>query len=207
MAVYDGRQVQIYGFDLQDCHVHQSTKTCPVDGDLLPLSDLFVYNIEDEATTEIKSHILIGISATENVIYSWELILRQDDFDIKSRGKQEMNWEEPPVKAVSASQWATNTASKLFHRLTFDKRVAMALCVGSTIIFYNMHLPSNDGIIEWNTLYSIQVSSSLLPIHHIKFCSPNTLAVVSGNDSTQLSIWSEIRVGVAPVCERTLHFK
>ncbi|RCH95795.1 regulator of (H+)-ATPase in vacuolar membrane, partial [Rhizopus azygosporus] len=207
VAVYDGRQVQIYGFDLQDCHVHQSTKTCPVDGDLLPLSDLFVYNIEDEATTEIKSHILIGISATENVIYSWELILRQDDFDIKSRGKQEMNWEEPPVKAVSASQWATNTASKLFHRLTFDKRVAMALCVGSTIIFYNMHLPSNDGIIEWNTLYSIQVSSSLLPIHHIKFCSPNTLAVVSGNDSTQLSIWSEIRVGVAPVCERTLHFK
>lgn len=171
-----------------------------------PLSDLYVHNIEDEVTTEIRSHILIGISAITKKMISWELTVANNDFSIKSRGIQNMDWNQPPTMAMSAGEWATNTASRLFHRLTLDKRVDVALCVGSTILFYSMYITSNDAPIEWNVLYTLDLPSSL-SIQHIRYCSPNIVAVVSGDNSTQLSIWTGMRAGVAPICEQKISFE
>ncbi|KAG1221544.1 hypothetical protein G6F35_005917 [Rhizopus arrhizus] len=205
VAVYNGNQIQVYEFDQQDCHTHHSTKVCPTEEELPPLSDLYVHNIEDEVTTEIRSHILIGISAITKKMISWELTVANNDFSIKSRGIQNMDWNQPPTMAMSAGEWATNTASRLFHRLTLDKRVDVALCVGSTILFYSMYITSNDAPIEWNVLYTLDLPSSL-SIQHIRYCSPNIVAVVSGDNSTQLSIWTGMRAGVAPICEQKISF-
>ncbi|KAG1472233.1 hypothetical protein G6F56_001663 [Rhizopus delemar] len=205
VCFYDGSRIQVYEFDQQDCHIHHSTKTCPVEQVLPPLSDLHVYNVEDEITTETKSYILIGVSASTNKMFSWELTVIHDDFFIESRGVKDMDWEQPPTVVVAASQWATNTASKLFHRLTLEKRVAIVLCVGSTMLFYSLNLALDHGPIEWDVLYTLSLDS-LLPVHHIRYCSPNTVAVVSGDNATQLSIWSEIRASITPKCEQTIDF-
>lgn len=197
LAVYDGEQLKMYEFDnIQDCHVHVS-KVCENSEDL-SLSSLHVYNMEDPETSD-KSYLLIGVSNIEKSISTWFI---SSQFEITYRGTKHMhNWTNPNV-VVSASQWATNTASKLFHRLAFEKKTVLTVSLGHDIVFYNVNM--DDEIIEWDPMYTLDVSQ-LTEIQQIR-CGPSVVSIVSGKDSKSLSFWMEMRSGVAPICIKTLTF-
>ncbi|KAL7308090.1 regulator of (H+)-ATPase in vacuolar membrane, variant 3 [Mucor circinelloides] len=201
LAVYDGHHVKLYEFDKQDCHLHHFIK-CDTDA-VLDLSSLHVYNMDDPETGE-RSFLLIGVSTTLRQISTWHLTPnRLQHMDIAFRGTQTMPWTVDPDVVGSASQWATNTASKLFHRLALQKKLVLTVSLGPEIIFYGIN---TDNIsIEWDALFSMDASSLASSIHQIK-CAPGTIALVSGQDRKTLSIWMEMRSGVAPSCVKTFEF-
>ncbi|KAF1802905.1 RAVE protein 1 C terminal-domain-containing protein [Mucor lusitanicus] len=124
--------------------------------------------------------------------------------DIAFRGTQTMPWTVDPDVVGSASQWATNTASKLFHRLALQKKLVLTVSLGSEIVFYGIHTDTAADI-EWEALFSMDTSTSSSRIHHIK-CAPGTVALVTGQNQQTLSIWMELRSGVAPSCVQTFEF-
>lgn len=199
LAVYDGQHVKLYEFD--DCHLHHSIKF--ENESASDLSSLHVYNIDEPETGE-KSFLLIGVSTTLRQISTWHLTPNSEKhLDIAFRGTKTMPWSVAPDVVGSASQWATNTASKLFHRLALQKRLVLTVSLGSEIIFYNINTDNTD--IEWNALYSIDASHLESKIYQIK-CAPSTVALVSGQDHKTLSIWMDMRSGVAPNCIKTFQF-
>ncbi|KAI8640796.1 RAVE protein 1 C terminal-domain-containing protein [Parasitella parasitica] len=201
LAVYDGKHVKLYEFDNHDSHLHHSIQ-CD-NKSVLELSSLHVYNFDDPETGE-KSFLLIGVSTTLKQISTWHLTPNSlHHLDIAFRGTQTMPWSADPDVVGSASQWATNTASKLFHRLAAQKRSVLAVSLGSEIIFYSANTDSTE--IEWTALYSIDTCLVASKIYQIK-CAPSTVALVSGDDHKTLSIWMEMRSGVAPGCIKTFHF-
>ncbi|CEP07241.1 hypothetical protein [Parasitella parasitica] len=201
LAVYDGTHVRLYEFDNHDSHLYHSIK-CE-DESALELSSLHVYNLDGPETGE-KSFLLIGVSTTLKQISTWHLTPNSlHHLDIAFRGTRTMPWSVDPDIVGSASQWATNTASKLFHRLAAQKRLVLAVSLGAEIIFYSINTDNTE--IEWSALYSIDASLLASKIYQIK-CAPSTVALVSGDDHKTLSIWMEMRSGVAPGCVKTFQF-
>lgn len=200
LAVYDGEQVKMYEFgNIQDCHLHES-KVCENSEDL-DLSSLHVYNMENPDTGD-KSYLLIGVSNTNKSITTWFISTLSTGLTITYRGTKQMDtWLDPNV-VVSASQWATNTASKLFHRLALEKKLVLTVSLGNDIIFYNVNM--DQDIIEWEPMYTLD-ASQLEEIQQVR-CAPSVVSVVSGKESKTLSIWMEMRSGVAPGCVKTLEF-
>ncbi|KAG2213642.1 hypothetical protein INT46_000817 [Mucor plumbeus] len=201
LAVYDGQHVKLYEFDKQDCHLHHSIKL--ENESASELSSLHVYNINEPKTGE-KSFLLIGVSTTLKQISTWHLTPNSENhLDIAFRGTKTMPWSVAPDVVGSASQWATNTASKLFQRMSLQKRLVLTVSLGSEIIFYNINTDNTN--IEWDALYSIDASHLESKIYQIK-CAPSTVALVSGQDHKTLSIWMDMRSGVAPSCIKTFQF-
>lgn len=198
--MYDGEQLKMYEFDnIQDCHLHES-KACE-NSDGLDLSSLHVYNMEDLETGD-KSYLLIGVSNTRKSITTWFISALSTGLLISHRGTKCMDtWVDPHV-VVSASQWATNTASKLFHRLALEKKLVLTVSLGSDIVFYNVNL--DDDTIEWEAMYTLD-ASQLTEIQQIR-CAPSIVSIVSGKDNKTLSFWMEMRSGVAPTCVKILDF-
>lgn len=198
--MYDGHHVKLYEFDKQNCHLYHFI-TCETEA-ALDLSSLHVYNME-EADSGEKSFLLIGVSTTLRQISTWHLTRNHlQHMDIAFRGTQTMPWTVDPNVVGSASQWATNTASKLFHKMALQKKPVLIVSLGPEIIFYGINTDTTN--IEWNALFSMDTSSSSR-IHQIK-CAPGTVALVTGQDHKTLSIWMEIRSGVAPSCVKTFEF-
>lgn len=197
----------MYEFDKQDCHLHHFIK-CETDA-ALDLSSLHVYNLEEgreaAAAAGEKSFLLIGVSTTLRQISTWHLTRNHlQHMDIAFRGTQTMPWTVDPDVVGSASQWATNTASKLFHRLALQKKLVLTVSLGPEVIFYGINTDATN--IEWDALFSMDASSSgSSTIHQIK-CAPGTVALVTGQDHNTLSIWMDMRSGVAPSCVQTFEF-
>jgi hypothetical protein len=200
LAVYDGNQVKLYEFDKQDSHAYRSKKC---DNAAQSLSSLHVYNMDDPDTGE-RSFLLIGVSTTLKKISTWHLIPNGTCLDIVYRGTKDMSWAVDPVVVSSASQWATNTASKLFHRLALQKKVVLVVSLGTDIMFYNVKTDKSD--IEWEALFTLDTTQLSASIQKIK-CGPGIVAIVSGDDRKSLSIWMEMRAGVAPSCVQTFEFQ
>lgn len=203
MAVYDGQLVKIYEFDKKDCHLYHS-KICESNGDSIQeISSLHVYNMDDTVNGE-KPFLLMGVSKTLKQITTWHLTPNQNRMDIKYRGSVSMPWSVNPAVVTSASQWATNTASKLFHHLNLHRKIVLTVALESEIIFYTVNTEQED--IQWSVLYSLNTSQVATPIQKIR-CAPNAIAIVSGEDKKTLSIWMEMRSDVAPGCVKTFTFE
>lgn len=202
MAVYDGNQVKLYEFDKQDRHAYRFKK-CDSEGAAIDLSSLHVYNINDPDTGE-RSFLLIGVSTALKKISTWHLVPNRNHLDIVYRGTKDMPWLVDPVVVSTASQWATNTASKLFHCLALQKNIVLVVSLGTDIVFYNVK--TEDNVIEWETLFTLDTTQLNASIQKIK-CGPGVVAIVSGNDRKSLSIWMEMRAGVAPSCVQTFEFQ
>ncbi|KAI8988974.1 RAVE protein 1 C terminal-domain-containing protein [Pilobolus umbonatus] len=108
-------------------------------------------------------------------------------------------WTAEPDIVVSASQWAINTVSKLFHCLSSPKQLVIAVAMGTRILFYGIQDIQNT--IHWEVLYTMHTSYE--SIQKIS-CGPNILALVS-NDNI-LTIWMGMRSGVAPILVQTFKF-
>lgn len=115
-----------------------------------------------------------------------------------------MPWSVDPVVVSSASQWATNTASKLFQRLALLKKIVLVVSLGTDIVFYNVQ--TDDSVVEWEALFTLDTAQLNAPIQEIK-CGPSIVAIVSGDDRRTLSIWMEMRAGMAPICVQTIEFQ
>ncbi|GAA5804339.1 hypothetical protein HPULCUR_009827 [Helicostylum pulchrum] len=205
LAVYDGVQVKLFEFDnIQDCHLHHS-KVC-VNSTSLDLTSLHVYNMEDPITSE-KSYLLIGVSNTHQTITTWYLEPTEGGgLEINYRGSQQMtSWTSDPHVVVSASQWATNTASRLFHRLSFQQKHVLTVTVGTDVICYGVN--TEQETVEWEAIYTLDTSDLNGQIQQVR-CSPSIVSIVSGTDDNQtLSIWMEMRSNLAPVCVKKFKFK
>ncbi|KAI8047369.1 RAVE protein 1 C terminal-domain-containing protein [Gilbertella persicaria] len=197
LAVYDGNQLRLYEFDKEDCHLHHSKPLEPNEKNK-QLSFLHVYNMENPDTGE-RTFLLIGISASLKTISTWYLM----DGNITFRGTSSMPWDADPNISISASQWATNTVSKLLYRLNMQEKVALVVLLGDQVVFYSVDTEKDQ--VEWNALYSLDVSQLESPIQSIQ-CAPNIMAIVSGQESNTLSLWTNMRTNVAPSCTTTLTF-
>lgn len=212
LAVYDGEQVKIYEFDnVQDCHLHHS-KPCP-NSQSLDLSSLHVCNMEsstESSNTNDKSYLLIGVSAINKSITTWQLIIPSEQqthgIEIIYGGTKEMPWSSYNSQTVvSASQWATNTASKLLHRLAaLEKRHVLIVSLDSQVIFYGVNDTDTQDNVDWEPLFTLE--TSLSDIQHIRY-APGVVSIVSGKESKTLSIWMEMRAGVAPDLSKTFEFE
>lgn len=203
LAVYDGKHVKVYEFDKKDCHLYHS-KMCESNTDLIQdLSSLHVYNMDDASNGE-RAFLLIGVSKTLNQISTWYLIPHHHGMNIKYCGTTKMSWSVSPVVVTSASQWATNTASRLFHSLHLHQKIVLTVALETEIVFYTVDVREEN--VEWNVLYTLNTSDSVSSIQKIR-CAPNSLAVVSGEDRKTLSIWMEMRSDVPPECMKTIRFE
>lgn len=200
MAVYEGETLQIYEFDHDDCHLHRHQQCPSFDQNSAKLSFLHVYNLQD--TDEIRSHLLIGVSAKSISTWYLEQDTTSHTLDIQFRGTVEMEWAQPPSLVVSSSQWATNTSSKLFHRLASKDQNVLVAVLGSVIYFYGFE---GSEKIEWKCLFSVE--TELENISQVR-CTPGTIAIVSGQEKPcQLSIWMEMRPGFPPTMVKSFSFK
>jgi hypothetical protein len=197
--------VKIYEFDnVQDCHLHHS-HPCE-NSQSLGLSFLHVYNMEDSDTGE-RSFLLFGVSKTNKSITTWHLTPKTTGhLDIVYRGTTKMeDWETKEVSVVvSASQWATNTASKLFHRLAQHKKLVLTVSLDDVIIFYGVDITQDN--VDWQVLYTLDTTHLEGSVQQIR-CAPSVVAVVSGLENKTLSIWMGMRANVAPTCAKTFQFK
>ncbi|KAI8095298.1 RAVE protein 1 C terminal-domain-containing protein [Thamnidium elegans] len=114
------------------------------------------------------------------------------------------SWASEPHVVVSASQWATNTASRLFHRLSFQQKHVLTVTVGTDVICYGVN--TEQETVEWEVIYTLDTSCLNGQIRQVR-CSPSIVSIVSGTDDNQkLSIWMEMRSGMAPVCVKEFEF-
>ncbi|KAI8367413.1 RAVE protein 1 C terminal-domain-containing protein [Choanephora cucurbitarum] len=201
LAVYDGHLLKLYEFGQQDCHLHQS-RTLTTEGETSEISSLHVYNIEDPETHE-TSFLLVGVSATSKTILNWHLVPDNSQLDIAFLGSKEMTWQSEPTIIVSASQWTTNTASKLLYRLAMHKRTTFVILVDNVLFFYSISIANEE--VEWDTLYTLDISYLESPIQSIKF-APGVMAIVCGEEANILSIWTEMRSGSPPECSQLMTF-
>ena len=205
LAIYDGEAVKIFEFNnVLDCHLHHS-QLCE-HSQSLALSFLHVYNMEDPDTGD-RSYLLLGVSKSNKSITTWHLVpSAEGHLDITFRGtKKMMDWENTEVNViVSASQWATNTASKLFHRLAHQKKLVLTVSLDEHIAFYGVDTTQDD--VDWPMLYTLNTTQLEGPVKQVR-CAPGVTSIVSGEDEKTLSIWMEMRTGVAPICVKVIHFE
>jgi hypothetical protein len=152
-----------------------------------------------------KSYLLIGVSNTNKSITTWNLVPSSNGMDITYRGTKEMttDWSlSDPHVVVSASQWATNTASKLLHRLALQKKLVLVVSLGTQVVFYSVDTTQEN--VDWETLFTL--NTSLSDIQKIRY-APSVVAIVSGKDNKTLSVWMEMRAGVAPDLVKTFEFE
>lgn len=196
--------MKVYEFDnVQDCHLHHS-QLC-MNSESLDLSFLHVYNMEDPDTGD-KSYLLIGVSNSNHSITTWHLKPSSSGhLNIVYCGSKEMtDWEGKEINVVvSASQWATNTASKLFHRMAYQKRLVLTVSLNDSVLFYSVDTTQEE--VDWQVIYTIDTSQLEGTVHQIR-CSSSVVSMISGEDRRTLSIWMEMRVGVAPSCVKTIQF-
>lgn len=161
--------------------------------------------MEDPDTGD-RSFLLFGVSKTNKSITTWHLSPSAKHLNIAYRGTAKMpDWDETEVNVVvSASQWATNTASKLFHRLAYHKKLVLTVSLDNSIIFYGVDTTQED--IDWQVLYTLDTTHLDGTVQQIR-CAPSIVALVSGQDNKTLSIWMEMRANVAPTCIRTFQFE
>ncbi|KAI9477753.1 MAG: RAVE protein 1 C terminal-domain-containing protein [Benjaminiella poitrasii] len=163
------------------------------------LSSLHVYNIDDASS----SFLLFGVSATQKKITTWHLIPHEDRLDIIYRGTKVMPWTVVPDLIESSSQWATNTVTKLLHRLASHNQYALAVSLRTNVTFYTVN--TDNPIVEWQMLFTLDTSSVASSIYQVR-CASHMMAIVSDQDRKTLSIWTEIRTDIAPICVKVFNF-